>query len=54
MKLKAFKDNKTLHITKDNEYVGYTIGVGSTLVIVENDIGDEVVMSKYNFEEISL
>lgn len=51
MKLKAFKDNKTLHITKGNEYEGYTIGIGGTLVVVENDIGDEVLMSKYNFEE---
>lgn len=51
LKMKALKDNKTLYITKGNEYEGYTVGMNGSLVIVKNDINDEVIMSKYSFEK---
>lgn len=49
--MKALKDNKTLHITEGNVYEAYTVTIGSNLLIVENDIGDEVIISRYSFEE---
>ncbi len=47
---KALKDNKTLHITKDKEYEVYKF-MEVNLVTVVNDVGDEVIMWRYNFDE---
>lgn len=52
LKKKALKNNKTLYITKDKEYEMCTVGTGGTLVIVKNDIGDDVIMSKYDFDTL--
>jgi hypothetical protein len=45
----ALKDNKTLHITKGKEYELRTYDVRG-LVSVVNDVGDKVIMSRYDFE----
>lgn len=51
MEVQALKDNKTLHITKGYVYEACIVSTSSDLVIVENDVGDDVVISRYNFEE---
>lgn len=49
MKMRALKDNKTLNITKGKEYKAWIFMDAKGLLLVENNIGDEVVMSKYDF-----
>ncbi|QIW88805.1 hypothetical protein P59_208 [Bacillus phage P59] len=51
MKKVASKDNKTLNITKGKEYEVWTFMEVKGLVLVENNVGDNVIMSKYDFED---
>ena len=46
----ALVDNETLKITAGKEYRIYKF-MEVNLVIVENDNGDEVIMSRYSFEK---
>lgn len=47
----AEKDNKTLKITAGKEYEVYLVNIDISLVTVCNDVGDKVVMTKYEFKE---
>ena len=46
----ALVDNNTLRITAGVRYELYTFEVRG-LVAVINDVGDKVIMSKYDFED---
>lgn len=48
---KALKDNKTLDITKGKEYDLSIFMDVRGLVVVVNNVGDKVIMSRYDFEE---
>lgn len=48
---KALKDNKTLNITKEKEYEVYTFMAVSGLLLVVNNVDDNVIMSRHDFED---
>jgi hypothetical protein len=48
MKVVALHDNETLKIKSGKVYNAFTI-YGTNLIEVENDFGDNVIMSRFSF-----
>lgn len=51
MRVIALKDNKTLRIRKNKQYEALNI-LKVDLLLVENEAGDSVIMSKYDFQSV--
>lgn len=51
-KYKAIKTNETLKYTEGKEYEGKTTVQCSSILFVENDNGDKVIVDKSDFEYV--
>ena len=50
IKVKALNDNKTLNYTKDKEYTARISQQCNSILFLKNDLKDQVVVNKYDFE----
>lgn len=48
----ATKTNKTMNYTKGKEYEGRISQQCNSILFITNDLGDNVVVNKYDFEVI--
>ena len=53
IKVKAIKDNKTLKYSKDTIYDARISQQCNSILFIENDLKDNVVVNKYDFESVS-
>lgn len=53
IKVKAIKDNNTLKYSKDTIYDARISQQCNSILFIENDLGDNVVVNKYDFETVN-
>lgn len=49
IKVKALKDNKTMNYTKDKVYDARISQQCYTILFIDNDLGDSVIVNKFDF-----
>lgn len=54
IKVKAIKDNRTLKYSKDTMYDARISQQCNSILFIENDLRDNIVVNKYDFETVSL
>lgn len=53
IKVKPINNNKTLNYSKENEYEARISQQCNSILFIQNDLGDNIVVNKYDFEIVT-